>query len=196
MAALVAVLAISLLLAVRVMMPRKAPSRARSARPASAQVVAEAAPAPAALAQSAAQEDGGKSANEAPSDGGGDEGADGLVEDFYEETDKWAATGGGAARPTVEDASAFAAKFAALPGGRKEECLQRALNLVPDENVMVLVGILMDKTQEKEFVQLVFNDILNRPDGVKKPILEQVLADKEHPCIDDATWIFEVTGEK
>ena len=130
-------------------------------------------------------------------DGNVEDGEERLVDGFYAETDKWtAADGDGAKPPAVEDAVAFAEKFRALPDERKEECLQRALNLVPDENVVVLVGILMDKTQERKYIQLVFDDILNRPDDVKMPILERILSDEKHPCNADAKWIFDVTGKR
>ena len=180
-------LAVSLLVAVRVM-PRREPARTRSARPAPVAAVDVASQAEEPTVQEGVAAVGGGKET-------GEDGEDPLVDYFYGEIEKWAAADA-SSRSTVEDAASFAEKFKALPGGRKEECLQMALNLVPDENVMVLVGILMDKSQEREYVQLVFNDILNRPEDVKKPILEQILADGEHPCADDAAWIFEVTGEQ
>jgi len=96
---------------------------------------------------------------------------------------------------TMDDVNRFVGAFDALPANRKEECLQRALNLISDENVMLLVGILMDKRQNKELVVMVFNDILNRDETVKQPILRQVYQDKTHPCWEDVSWIFSVTGE-
>lgn len=116
-----------------------------------------------------------------------------LVDTFDALTDKWmnpSKTG-----IKMKDVDEFAERFKALPKSRKEECLQRALNLVPDENVMLLAGILMDKSQDKELVQLVFNDVLNRDEDVKKPILLQIFKDKGHPCWADTAWILDVTGE-
>ena len=98
-------------------------------------------------------------------------------------------------RPFAHIRTEFAEKFRKLPKSRKEECLQRALNLVPDENVMILAGILMDKTMEKDYIELVFNDILNRDDSVKKPIMRQIFKDRTHPCWADTAWILDVTGE-
>ena len=95
----------------------------------------------------------------------------------------------------MKDVDEFAAKFRLIPKERQEECLHRALNLVPDENVMLLAGILMDKSQDAELVELVFNDVLNRSDDVKKPILQQIFKDKEHPCWADAAWVLDMTGE-
>ena len=74
-------------------------------------------------------------------------------------------------------------------------CIHRALNLIPDENVMLLAGVVMDKTMDKEIVETVYNDILNRDEDVKKPILQEIFKDKSHPCWADTAWILDVTGE-
>ncbi len=116
-----------------------------------------------------------------------------LVDAFDSLTDKWMEPA--KAGVSMEDIEAFSEQFRKVPKARREECLQRALNLVPDENVMLLAGILMDKTQEKDLVELVFNDILNRADEVKKPIMQQIFKDKSHPCWADTAWILDVTGE-
>lgn len=117
-----------------------------------------------------------------------------LVEDFDNLTDRWMEPAEKGV--SMADVEAFVSQFKKVPKDRQEECLQRALNLVPDENVMLLAGVLMDKDQPKELVELVFNDILNRDEDVKKPILQQVYKDKKHPCWADTAWIFDVTGEK
>lgn len=116
-----------------------------------------------------------------------------LVEKFDELTDKWMEASEKGV--TMDDVLAFSRQFAKVPKDRKEECLHRAINLIPDGNVMLLVGILMDKSQDKELVELVYNDILNRDDDVKKPILQQIIKDKSHPCWADTAWILDVTGE-
>ena len=116
------------------------------------------------------------------------------VDAFDDMTDKWmepSETG-----VTMADVDAFAAQFRKVPDDRKEECLQRALNLVPDENVMLLAGILMDKTQDKELIELIYNDVLNRDESVKEPILKQIYADKDHPCWADTAWILDATGDQ
>ena len=115
-----------------------------------------------------------------------------LVDAFDEMTDKW--------REPVEsdvpmaEVEKFRQQFNKIPQGRKEECLQRALNLLPDENVMLLAGILLDKEQPREYLELVFNDVLNRDEGVKKPLLQEIYKDKEHPCWADTAWILDATG--
>lgn len=116
-----------------------------------------------------------------------------LVDTFDELTDKWA--GDSEKEVTMEDVRKFAECFSKVPTARKDECIHRALNLIPDSNVMLLAGVLMDKSQAPEIIETVFNDILNRDEEVKTPILRQILKDKSHPCWADAAWILDVTGE-
>ena len=115
------------------------------------------------------------------------------VEAFDNLTDKWmepAANG-----VSLSDVDHFAATFRKIPKTRRDECIHRALNLIPDENVMLLAGILMDKEMDAETVEDVYNDVLNRDEDVKKPILQQIFKDKSHPCWADTAWILDVTGE-
>ena len=116
-----------------------------------------------------------------------------LVNAFDDETDRWMDSEK-MKPPTLKEVDAFVARFKSVPKSRQEECLHRALNLIPDENIMLLAGILMDKTVDKETAELIFNDILNRDESVKGPILKEILKDKTHPCRSDAAWILDVTG--
>lgn len=103
-----------------------------------------------------------------------------LVNDFDDLTDKWMKSS--AKGVTMADIDNFAQSFRSVSKNRQDECVHRALNLIPDENVMLLAGILMDKTMDKKIVETVYNDILNRDEDVKKPILQQIFKDKTHPC--------------
>lgn len=115
-----------------------------------------------------------------------------LVAAFDAVTTQWMESTGKSV--TADDALQFCDRFNQLPKNRKEECLQRALNLIPDENIGLLTGILMDKSQDKGLIQLVYHDVLNRGEDVKKPILEEIFRDREHPCWADTAWILDVTG--
>ena len=115
------------------------------------------------------------------------------VDAFDSLTDKWMEKDGGTV--TMKDMDAFVAAFKSVPGKRKDECLHRALNLVSDDHVLLLAGILFDKTVEKEYIELVFNDILNRDEGVKELILPRIFKDRTHPCWADTAWILDVTGK-
>ena len=116
-----------------------------------------------------------------------------LVNDFDDLTDKWQEPS--AKGVTMADIDNFAQSFRKIPKARQDECIHRALNLIPDENVMLLAGVLMDKSMDKEIVETVYNDVLNRDEDVKKPILQQIFKDKTHPCWADTAWILDVTGE-
>lgn len=116
------------------------------------------------------------------------------VEDFDSTVDKWMESGKDKV-VTMADVDAFRELFRKVPKARKEECVHRALNLIPDDNVMLLAGILFDKEQDKEILDLVYNDILNRDEDVKKPILKEIFKDREHPNWADTAWILDVTGE-
>ena len=116
-----------------------------------------------------------------------------LVEAFDNLTDKWMEPAKDGV--TMQDIDTFVRQFKSVPADRKDECLHRALNLVPDENVMLLAGILLDKSLDKEMIELVYNDVLNRDEEVKKPILQEIFKDKEHPCWADTAWILDVTDE-
>ena len=117
-----------------------------------------------------------------------------LVDAFDDMTDKFMEIDDEKAI-SMDDVKKFHEQFKKVPKSRKEECLQRALNLVPDENIMLLAGILMDKDEDKELVELVFNDILNREDSMKQILLKEIFKDKTHPCWSDAAWILDVTKE-
>ena len=114
-----------------------------------------------------------------------------AVDEFDAATDSWMEP----KTVSMDDVYKFGESFRKIPKSRKEECLQRALNLIPDDNVMLLAGILMDKSLEPEYLEAVFNDVLNRAEDVKKPILDLIYKDKTHHCWADVAWIKDVTGE-
>lgn len=101
------------------------------------------------------------------------------------------------ARPagvSIKDVEGFRNAFARVPGESRDECLHRALNLIPDENALLLAGVLLDKSFGKDVLEAVFNDILNRDEQVKLPLLKSIHKDRAHPCWADAAWILDVTG--
>lgn len=101
------------------------------------------------------------------------------------------------ARPagvSIEDVEGFRNAFARVPDESRDECLHRALNLIPDENALLLAGVLLDKSFGKDVLETVFNDILNRDEQVKLPLLKSIHKDRAHPCWADAAWILDVTG--
>ena len=116
------------------------------------------------------------------------------VEAFDGLADKW--TEPAADKVTIAEVHGFHDAFAILPKARQEECLRRALNLIPDENIMLIAGILLDKRVDRELIEIAFHDILNRDEEVKNPILDLIYKDKSHPCWSDAAWIKDAVGEE
>lgn len=120
--------------------------------------------------------------------------AEKRVEAFDSLTDGWM-EGKATRSPTMKDIEAFTESFRKVPNDRKDECIHRALNLIPDGNVMLLAGVLMDKGQPAEVVDAIFSDILNRDEGVKLPVLKEIIKDPKHKCWKDAAWILDVTKQ-
>lgn len=116
-----------------------------------------------------------------------------IIQRFDALTDKWSKPQKTPA--TVEEVKAFVAAFQRLPPSMRLGRLQRSLNLIPDENVILLAGVLLDKGTDEVSAKTIYDDIINRDEAVKKPIVEEIHKDKAHPCWDDTRWIFEVTGE-
>lgn len=116
-----------------------------------------------------------------------------IIQRFDALTDKWSRPQ--KAPATVEEVKTFVAAFQELPPARRLERLQRSLNLIPDENVILLAGVLLDKGTDEVSAKAIYDDIINRDELVKKPIIEEIYKNKTHPCWDDTRWIFEVTGE-
>ena len=95
----------------------------------------------------------------------------------------------------VADASRFHAAFCRIPVALREEEMDWALNLIPDENVMVLASVLLDKSQPVEVLDSIFCDVLNRNEDVKNVLLRKIWEDKSHPCWKDADWVLEITEQ-
>lgn len=148
----------------------------------------------AAGAKSGKTEDADEPAEEPTEEEKAEAEAEKIVEKFDALTDKWMETSSGNP-PTLAEVDAFVELFRKVPADRKDECIHRALNLIPDENVMLLAGVLMDKGQDPETIDTVFSDILNREEGVKLPVLREVIKDTKHPCWKDAAWILDVTKQ-
>lgn len=116
-----------------------------------------------------------------------------LVDAFDALTDRWMEPADDGV--SMEDVDEFSRQFEKVPPDHREDCLRRALNLIPDENVMLLAGVLMDKSLDRELVELAYNDVLNRDEDVKHPILLEIFKDKSHPCWTDTAWILDVTDQ-
>ena len=113
---------------------------------------------------------------------------------FADEVQKWETPREG--EISVADAESFCKVLSRVPLQYRGEEIDWALNLIPDENALVLAGVLLDKSQPKEVLDSVFNDLLNRDESIKGVLLQKVWRDKSHPCWEDADWILEATDSK
>ena len=113
------------------------------------------------------------------------------VESFYAAIEKWREPR--AASPTPQEMSEFCAAFDKIPEERKIDEIHHAINLIPDENLLLLAAILFDKSQNKDVIDAIYSDILNRDDSVKMPVVEKIYQDREHPCWAEAAWLLDVT---
>lgn len=80
-----------------------------------------------------------------------------------------------------------------VPESERDVALQSMLNLVEDEEFAILDPILFDKTEPKEVVEAIFDDMLNRPEDLKLGYLVKIAQDREHPMFADAMHILTVT---
>lgn len=94
-----------------------------------------------------------------------------------------------------DEIDTYVESFKVLSHAEKLVCIRRAINLIPDENVMLLIAILLDKTTDTSMMRLIYDDILKRSDDIKKKVLDEIHKDKAHPCWRDTHWILSATGE-
>lgn len=114
-----------------------------------------------------------------------------AVESFYAAIESWREPREGG--PSPEDMEAFSKAFNRIPEERRIDEIHHANNLIPDENLLLLAGILFDKRQNKDVLDAIYSDVLNRSEEAKMPVIRQIFKDKSHPCWADAAWILDVT---
>lgn len=97
------------------------------------------------------------------------------------------------ARPVAsEDRARVSRALRRLPAGRRREAAQSLMNLLGDTDFDVMGDILLDRNQPAEVVEAVFNDLLNRPDEVKRPFLREIAKDEGHVGCTEARRILDV----
>ena len=108
---------------------------------------------------------------------------DALVENFAATSDRGV---------TKEDRAKVNEALKRLPRGRRRTSVESLLNLVPDGNFGVMRDVLFDPAQPTEVVDAVFNDLLNRPEEVKTPLLKEIAQDAAHANCAEARRILDV----
>lgn len=108
----------------------------------------------------------------------------------------WRESAEGSPKRTVtkEDQEAFSKAFAALNDEEKPEAIRQALDLVADENYAVVEPMLVDLQQSEEVLDILFSDMLNRPEEIKDLELPKIAVIKGHPMRAEALRILDVTG--
>ncbi len=97
--------------------------------------------------------------------------------------------------PTADQAQRVKEAFDRLEEHDKMEAIHTALNLLPDEQFLLLHGILFNKQEDPDILDDIFSDMLNRPEEIKVPVMKVLMADKSHPMFVEAARILDVTGE-
>jgi hypothetical protein len=108
---------------------------------------------------------------------------DALVENFAATSDR---------SVTKEDRAKVNEALKRLPRERRRASAQSLLNLVSDGNFGVMRDVLFDPAQPTEVVDAVFNDLLNRPEEVKTPLLKEIAQDAAHANCAEARRILDV----
>ena len=93
---------------------------------------------------------------------------------------------------TVEEQVEMREFFNALASDAKLENINHAVNLLPDETVSVLNGILLDTAQPAEVLGVIFHDMLNRDEAIKNPLMEEIVKNKAHPMYVESARILDI----
>ena len=99
-------------------------------------------------------------------------------------------------RVTLDDQLRIRDAFREMTEENRLEEVQHAMNLLPDESVAVMYGVLFDKTQPEDIMDVIFSDILNRDELIKHPMLDIIRKDKDHPMYAEAARIWDVISDE
>ena len=75
------------------------------------------------------------------------------------------------------------------------DAVHRAVNLLPDSQFSSLLGILYDKKENSEVLDIIFSDALNRSEDIKLPMMKELIKDNQHPMYFESARILDATGE-
>jgi hypothetical protein len=82
--------------------------------------------------------------------------------------------------------------FDELHADDRLDAIQYALLLLPDMQISVIYPILFDKSQSEEVLDAIFDDVLNRDEQIKNPLMRELRKDKEHPLFFESARILDV----
>jgi hypothetical protein len=79
-----------------------------------------------------------------------------------------------------------------LPPEAQEEFVAHAVNLCEDEQFDLLANVYFEAATPSEVKETIFNDVLNRPDEIKLPLLAKTLRNPTHPMAGESKEILEM----
>jgi len=94
--------------------------------------------------------------------------------------------------PSAQQAIAMKQAFDELHADDRLDAIQYALLLLPDMQISVIYPILLDKSQSEEVLDAIFDDVLNRDEQIKNPLMRELRKDKEHPLFFESARILDV----
>lgn len=92
----------------------------------------------------------------------------------------------------ADKAKLLLAMFPRLPAEGKLEFAQHLSNLVDDEEYGPMGRMLADATLPEDVLDVLMDDLLNRPNEIKLPLLLEVARNPEHPEAEEARDLLEL----
>ena len=97
-------------------------------------------------------------------------------------------------QPTQADIAKFKSLFDQLDAEQQLEQIPHAQNLFSDSSFGFLKAILLDPAESQEVLESIYNDLLNRPEELKYPVLREVYQVKQHPLRGEIEELDEMMG--
>lgn len=94
-----------------------------------------------------------------------------------------------------EDSNALLRALNRLEGKDREVALKQTLDLLDDKKYALVQPILLNAAGQADDLEILYHDLLNRPDEIKYPLLRQMAKTEGHPMAQDAADVLDATGE-
>lgn len=98
--------------------------------------------------------------------------------------------------PDPEKAKKMLAMFPLLTGDAQEEVAHHLSNLTPDEDYTAFGSNLTNSTLSEDVLDVLLEDVLNRPNSIKLPMLLEVARDPANPKAAEAKDVLELFLEE
>jgi hypothetical protein len=102
----------------------------------------------------------------------------------------------GSASPDAEKARQMLVMFPTLPADGQEEVAQHLSNLVPDQDYGLLRTYLTNAALPEDVLDVLLDDVLNRPNSLKLPGLLDIARSEQHPKAAEAKDFLELLLEE